>query len=122
MRTYTALATLVLLVAALFQVPTFAQTDARARLRLVVVNQDNAVLPNATVTVYTVDGNLPTTVTSDEKGVAVFPDLPFGLAQVYAKTSGYAPFIDKTTLKRGENAKTATLHSRTEPESSTTGS
>jgi len=122
MRTYTALATLFLLAASLFQAPALAQVDGRARLRLVVVDQDKAVLPNATVTVFTIDGNLPTTVTADEKGVAVFPDLPVGLAEVYARTAGHAPFIEKTTLKRGENAQTATLHSRTAPEGSSSGS
>jgi hypothetical protein len=121
MRTLTALVTLVLLTAS-FQTPTLAKGEGRARLRLVVVDQNHAVVPNATVTVFTLDGNLGTTVTADAKGVARFPDLPTGLAQVYARTTGYAPFIEKTTLRRGDNAQTATLHVRGEAEVSTSGS
>ncbi len=114
MRTYTALAALMLVAASLFQTPVLAKADTRARLRLVVVDQNQAVVRNATVTVFTLDGNLGVTATADEKGVVVFADLPAGIAQIYARTPGRAPFIEKATLRRGENAQTATLPAMSE--------
>jgi hypothetical protein len=41
--------------------------------------------------------------------VAVFTSLPAGLTEVYAKVDGFSPFIEKTTLRPGENTQTATL-------------
>jgi hypothetical protein len=122
MRTFTALATLLLTAASLFSTPALAENEGRARLRLVVVDQHNAALPNAAVTIFTLDGNLGTTVTADDKGVAVFPNLPVGMAEIYARAEGHAPFIEKTTLKAGENDQKARLHSRTESSDSSTGS
>ena len=113
MRTYTALAALLLLTASFFQTPVLAKAAPRAQLRLVVVDQNQDVVRNATVTVFTLDGNLGVTATADEKGVVVFPDLPAGMAQIYARTPGHAPFIEKATLRRGENAQTATLPTMT---------
>jgi hypothetical protein len=113
MRINTALAALaVLLTGSLLQVPAFAQAETRPQLRLVIVDQANAVIPAATVTVYTVDGNPGLTVTADEKGVATFPTLPVGMTQIHARFPGHAPYIEATTLKRGDNAMTLTLPSR----------
>jgi hypothetical protein len=109
---HTALIALVLLTASLLQAPAFAQADTRSQLRLRLVDEAHAALPAATVTIFTMDGNLGVTATADEKGVAVFPDLPVGVAQIYARVSGYTPYIEGTTLRRGENAQTVTLRLR----------
>lgn len=116
------MAALLMLTASLFQTPALAKADSRAQLRLVVVDQNHAVLPNATVTVFTLDGNLGVTATADEKGVVVFPDLPEGMAQLYVRTAGHTPFIEKTTLRRGQNAQKATLGAMTEVPASASGS
>ena len=100
---------MVLPAALLLQVPTAAQTQTHAQLRLLVVDHANVAVPSATVTLFTLDGNPGVTVTADEKGVAVFPEVAVGLAEIVAKRSGYSPFIDKTTLKVGRNAQTVTL-------------
>jgi hypothetical protein len=109
MRTHTALAALFLLTAAVFQVPAQAQTDARSKLELRVVDETNTALASATVTIFTLDGNPAMTANTDEKGIAVFESLPRGMAQIYARRAGYSPFIEKTTLKGGENRQDATL-------------
>ena len=116
MRITTVLSTLLLLTATLGHVPAFAEGESRASLRLVVVDQTNAVVPSATVTIYTLDGNPGITVTADDKGVAVFPSLPTGMAQIHARRQGLKPYIEKTTLHGGENAETVTLYSRYESE------
>ena len=110
MRIHTALATLLLLTASLLPVPASAQAGAPARLRLLVVDQTNAAVPAATVTIYTLDGNPALTVKADEKGVALFPALPVGMAEIHARVPGLAPYIEKTTLGRGDNTQTVTLH------------
>lgn len=109
MRTHTALAALLLITASVLQVPALAQANGRAQLRLVVVDQTRAVVPAATVTIFTLDGNPGITVTADEKGVATFPTLPVGMAEVVARFPGFTPYIEKTTLKTGANAQTVTL-------------
>jgi hypothetical protein len=109
MRTHTALAALLLTTASVLQIPASAQADTRAQLRLLVVDQTNAALPGATVTIFTLDGNPGVTVTADKKGVAVFPALATGLAEIVAKSPGLAPYIEKTTLQSGVNTQTVTL-------------
>jgi hypothetical protein len=119
-----AAAALLALVSA-FQTPAFAQSDERAQLRLVVVDEANAPLPNATVTVFTLDGNLGRTVTTDEYGVVVVADLPVGLTQVWARTPGHRASAEATRLKAGENKQTVTLATArplAETESSASGS
>ena len=116
MRIKTILSALLVLTATLVNVPAFAESDTRARLRLVVVDETNAAVPNATVTIYTLDGNPGITVTADDKGVALFPSLPTGMAQIHARHQGLAPYIEKTTLHGGENAQTVTLYARRDTE------
>ena len=102
-----------LLVLALFalHVPTIAEADtpARTQLRLLVLDRTQAALPGATVTVFTLDGNPGLTVTADDKGVATFPVLPAGLAQVYVRFPGFTSYAEKTTLKGGANKQTVVL-------------
>ena len=89
--------------------PALAQNERRAQLRLTIVDDTNAPLPNAIVTVYTIQG--PRVVNSDEKGVVVVADLPAEMTQWFAKTPGHVSSADATSLKAGENTQTVTLHS-----------
>ena len=103
------------------QSPALAQNERRAQLRLTVVDEANAPLPNATVTVFTMYG--PRTVNTDEKGVAVFANLPAALTQWWARTPGLSS-AEAMKLSAGENNQTVTLHTTklTETERSQTGS
>jgi len=109
MRIKIALASLFLAMTALAQVPMLADAHSHAQLRLVVVDQNNAALPHATVTIYTLDGNPGVTVTADAKGVATFSPVAAGLTQIVAKSKGFSAYIDKTTVKAGENSQTVML-------------
>ena len=88
MRLHAALAALLLPAFLLFQVPAGAQTRTHAQLRLLVVDQNNVVLPSATVTLFTLDGNPGVTVTADKKGVAGFPATTVGMAAISRKRAG----------------------------------
>jgi hypothetical protein len=109
MRTNIALAALLFIGAAFTQVPVSADKPTGARLQLRIVDQTRAVLPSATVTIYTLDGNPAKTVTADANGIVRFPALTPGVAQIHAKFPGFAPYIEGTTLKPGQNELTVTL-------------
>src|SRR5678815_4718101 len=110
MRIKTALASLVLITAMAFQAIALAEAGAPAELRLLVVDQQNAAMPHATVTIYTLDGKPGMTVKTDGKGFAVFPALSAGLTQIMAESSGFSPYIDKTIVQPGVNTQTVILH------------
>jgi hypothetical protein len=109
------LASLALLAASVVHAPLSAQSGAPAQagpgaqLRLRIVDQTRAVLPLARVTIYTLDGNPALTVTADENGVATFPALPSGLAQIHATFPGFSPYIEGMRLQPGTNAATVRL-------------
>ena len=91
------------------QIPALAQNDGPAQLRLTIVDETNAPLPNATVTVFTIYG--PRTVNTDQKGVVVFANLPAEVTtQWWARTPGNLSSAEATRLKPGENKQTVTLH------------
>ena len=91
------------------QTPALAQNDGRAQLRLTIVDETNAPLPNATVTVFTMYG--PRTVNANEKGVVVLANLPAEVTtQWWARTAGNLSSAEATRLKPGENKQTVTLH------------
>jgi hypothetical protein len=90
------------------QTPALAQNEGRAQLRLTIVDETNAPLPNAVVTVFTMYG--PRTVNTDEKGVVVFADLPAAMTQWWARTPGHLSSAEATRLKPGENTRAVTLH------------
>ena len=105
------------------QTPALAQNDARAQLRLTVVDETNVPLPNAIVTVFTIHG--PRTVNTNEKGVVVFADLPAAMTTQWWARTGHLSNAEATRLKPGENNRTVTLHtakSLTETERSESGS
>jgi hypothetical protein len=110
MRITTALAAAALFTASLLQLPGSAQADPRAKLQLRVVDQTNAVLPHASVTIFTLDGKPGVTATADDKGQVVFPTVAPGVTQIVAKFPGFATSVDKATLKAGDNTQTVTLH------------
>jgi hypothetical protein len=89
------------------QTPALAQNEGRAQLRLIIVDEANAPLPNAIVTVFTMHG--PRTVNTDEKGVVVVNDLPAAMTQWWARTPGLSN-AEATRLTPGVNTQTMTLH------------
>jgi hypothetical protein len=89
------------------QTPALAQGEGRAQLRLTIVDETNAPLPNASVTVFTIYG--PRTGNTNEKGVVVFADLPAATTQWWART-GHLSGAEATRLKPGENKQAVTLH------------
>jgi hypothetical protein len=90
-----------------FQAPALAQNES-ARLRLTVVDESNAPVPNATVTVFTMHG--PRTANADAKGVVVFTDLPTAAQTQWWARAENAANAEAMRLKSGENAQTVTLH------------
>ena len=92
---------------AVLQTPALAQNEGRAQLRLTIVDETNAPLPNATVTLFTMYG--PRTVNADNKGVVVFADLPAATTQWWVRTPGHLSHADATRLKPGENKQAVTL-------------
>ena len=93
----------------MLQTPAFAQNEGRAQLRLTIVDETNAPLPHAIVTVFTMYG--PRTVNADEKGVVVIADLPAAMTQWWVRTPGHLSGAEATRLKPGENKHAVTLHS-----------
>jgi hypothetical protein len=94
------------------QTPALAQNeggrvDTRAQLRLTVVDEANAPVPNAIVTIFTMYG--PRTVNADEKGVVMLADLPAEMTQWWARTAGLSS-AEATKLKPGVNKHSVTLH------------
>ena len=88
--------------------PALAQhVDVRSELRLTIVDEANAPLPNAVVTVFTIHG--PRTVNADEKGVVVIAALPAELTQVWARTPELSN-AEASKLKPGKNKQTLTVH------------
>ena len=89
--------------------PALAQhVDVRAELRLTIVDESNAPVPNALVTIFTMHG--PRTVNADEQGVVVVAELPAELTQVWARTPEQLSGAEATKLKPGKNAQTLTIH------------
>ena len=89
------------------QTPALAQQDARAQLRLTVVDEANSPVPNATVIIFTMYG--PRIVSADQTGVVVVAELPAELTQVWTRTARLEG-AEATKLKPGKNTQTLTLH------------
>ena len=97
------------LAASLNVAPAFAEARPQATLRLTIVDQTNAVLPHAVVTIYTLDGQPGVRAVADEHGVVYLPTIAAGLTQIVASHPGFAPAFEKATLKAGANASTVRL-------------
>ena len=101
---------LLLLVVAswLVAVPLGAQTANQAQLRLVVVDETGAGIPNATVVVTPVSGE-PITVMSDERGLVTVQGLAAGSVQLHVEFPGFTAHDATVNLRRGANNQSVTL-------------
>ena len=81
-------ASLLVVLGLLAAAPVLAQNANQAQLRLVVVDQTGAGIPNATVVVTPVSGE-PITVMSDDRGVATLPPLATGRGEGARGVSGF---------------------------------
>jgi hypothetical protein len=92
----------------LCSLPVYAQNANQTQLRLVVVDETGAGIPNATIIVTPASGNA-VTFSSDEHGVASSPSLPAGNAKVHVEFDGFEPFEGPLNLRRGAMNQTITL-------------
>ena len=101
---------LLLLVVAswLVAVPLGAQTANQAQLRLVVVDETGAGIPNATVVVTPAAGE-PITVMSDERGLVTVQGLVAGPVQLHVEFPGFTAHDATVNLRRGANNQSVTL-------------
>ncbi len=100
-----------LLCASLFLLasPVLAQTQApQGQLRLTVVDQTDAAVAGATVTVTGPDGTTRSG-TSDPRGQVTLEALPIAPVQVQVEFPGFEPFEGTLTIQSGSNDATATL-------------
>lgn len=90
------------------QTPARAYDEARAQLQLTIVDETNAPVPHAIVTVFTIYG--PRTVNADDKGVVVVADLPTATTtQWWVRMPGHRSTAEATRLTPGENRRAVTL-------------
>jgi hypothetical protein len=86
-----------------------AEPAGKATLRLVIVDQTNAVLSHAAVTIYTADGNASVRAVADESGVVYLSAIATGPTQIVASYPGFSPSLEKTMIKAGYNASAVKL-------------
>ncbi len=98
------------LMALLVAVPLAAQqnTNNQTQLRLVVVDETGAGIPQATVVVTPTTGE-PITFATDERGLAMSPALPVGNVQLHIEFPGFESYESQLTLRRGAMNQTVTL-------------
>jgi hypothetical protein len=99
---------LLVIVLCLAAAPLAAQTANQSQLRLVVVDETGAGIPNATIVV-TPTGGAPITVMSDERGLATVPGLAPGAVLLHVEFPGFSPHEATVTLRRGANNQNVTL-------------
>jgi hypothetical protein len=58
-----------------------------------VVDSDNAILPESTVTVRNVDTGFTQTATTDESGAFLFPRLPVGSYELRVERPGFSRYV-----------------------------
>jgi hypothetical protein len=98
------------LMALLVAAPLAAQNAGnQTQLRLVVVDETGAGIPQATITVTPANGGEPVTFSSDERGLAMSPALPVGGVRLHVDFPGFEPFESELTLRRGAVNQTVTL-------------
>src|SRR4030095_14820232 len=88
--------------------PVYAQNANQTQLRLVVVDETGAGIPNATIIVTPATGSA-VTFTSDDRGLATSPNLPSGNAKLHVEFEGFDPFEGPINLRRGAMNQTVTL-------------
>ncbi len=92
----------------LLALPVYAQNANQTQLRLVIVDETGAGIPNATIIVTPATGNA-VAFTSDERGLATSPNLPSGNAKLHVEFEGFDPFEGPINLRRGAMNQTVTL-------------
>ncbi len=80
----------------------------QTQLRLVVVDETGAGIPQATIVVTPANGEA-VTFASDERGLAMSPQLPGGNVQLHVEFPGFEPYESQLTLRRGAVNQTVTL-------------
>ena len=69
---------------------TFAQSQAlNGQIEGTVLDQDDAAVPNAIITVTNIETGTTRTVTTDESGVYRFPLLPLGTYRIIAEAANF---------------------------------
>jgi outer membrane receptor for ferrienterochelin and colicin len=97
------------LIALLTAAPLAAQNaNNQTQLRLVVVDETGAGIPQATIVVTPANGE-PVTFASDDRGLAMSPTLAVGTVQLHVEFPGFEPFESQLTLRRGPVNQTVTL-------------
>jgi Carboxypeptidase regulatory-like domain len=97
------------LVALFVAAPLAAQNAGnQTQLRLVVIDETGAGIPQATVTVTPANGE-PVTFSTDERGLAMSPALAVGSVRLQVEFPGFDPFENEITLRRGAVNQTVTL-------------
>jgi hypothetical protein len=92
----------------LLSLPVYAQNANQTQLRLVVVDETGAGIPNATIIITPGTGNA-VTFTSDDRGLATSPSLPSGNAKLHVEFDGFEPYEAAINLRRGAMNQTVTL-------------
>ena len=87
---------------------TAANQANQATLRLVVVDQTGAGIPNASI-VATPAGGQPVTAMSDDRGVVTLPPVAPGPVTVHVEFPGFEPYDATLTLRRGATNQNVTL-------------
>jgi Carboxypeptidase regulatory-like domain/TonB dependent receptor-like, beta-barrel len=96
-------ALLLITLAALVPLPVTAQTTASLVGR--VLDQSNAIVPGATVSIRQVETRLQRSTTSDEQGRYTFATLPPGTYEIRAEVAGFKPVLRSgVTLAIGQPA------------------
>jgi hypothetical protein len=95
--------------ALLVTAPLAAQNaNNQTQLRVVVVDETGAGIPQATIVV-TPAGGEPVTFATDDRGLAMSPTLAVGTVQLHVEFPGFEPFESQLTLRRGAVNQTVTL-------------
>jgi hypothetical protein len=93
----------------LFSLPVYAQsTNNQTQLRLVVVDETGAGIPNATV-IITPAAGVAVTFSTDERGIATSPTMLTGNVTVHVEFDGFQPYEGPLALRRGAMNQTITL-------------
>ncbi len=100
----TALAISLLL--AVSMTPTFAQSQAlNGQIEGTVLDQVNAAVPNAVITVTNIETGATRAVNTDESGVYRFPLLPLGIYRITAEAANFKKLVrEGVTLTTGQTA------------------
>ena len=96
------------LIALFISAPLSAQNANQTQLRLVVVDETGAGIPQATIIVTPASGDALTFAT-DERGLAMSPALAAGTVRLHVEFPGFEPYEGQLTLRRGATNQTVTL-------------